>query len=89
MSAREEETSAGPDDDDDFSKKVKGRTCYDPHEYEAKNCIIYLLRGLDGSPSWILHSSIAKQSKPKYSIAKSKAVLTFGLRNRCFGANLR
>lgn len=37
--------------------------------------MIYLLRGLDGFPPWILHSSIANQSKSKHSIAKSKAAL--------------
>lgn len=80
MSTREGNTSAGPDDDHDFSKRQGPEPVTTHHEYEAKTCMVHLLRGLDGFPSWILHSSVAeqsraKQSKAEQSIAKANARL--------------
>lgn len=51
------------DDDHEFSRQQRPEPVTNHHEYEAKTCMDYLLRGLDGFHSWILHSSIAKQSK--------------------------
>lgn len=65
ISTREGETSAGPDDDHDFSRKQMPEPVTTHHEYEAKSCMVYILGGLDGFPSWILHSGIAKQSRAK------------------------